>query len=108
MSFKKKSPSPARYPEVSSSGRSSARTHSVICAPSRPAIAARSELAAYSLHLRVHIVEVVQQDRLGNHGQLGRAELVASVVAQHHVLDEHPQARRKIRQRFELLRSIMP
>ena len=38
------------------------------------------ELALHGLHLGVEVVEEVERQRFGNHGQLGRAELQLAVV----------------------------
>jgi hypothetical protein len=50
------------------------------------------EFAGHGLHLGVQVVEEVQHQRLGNHGQLGRAELQLAVVRQNHVQHQRFQA----------------
>src|SRR5260221_328222 len=52
---------------------------------------------AHALHLGIHVVEIVEQQRLGKLGQFGRAELVLAVVADDHVLDQRAEPRRKVR-----------
>ena len=54
------------------------------------------ELAGYRLHFRVEVVEEVEHEGFGDHGQLGRAELQASVVREHQMKDDGAQARGKI------------
>src|SRR5208282_4897366 len=39
------------------------------------------EVGAHGFHLGIQIVEVVQHERLGKHGQLGRSEIVLPVMA---------------------------
>ena len=41
-----------------------------------------------ALHLGVEVVEIVQHERLGKHGQLGRTEIVLAVMADDEVLDQ--------------------
>ena len=55
------------------------------------------EFARHGLHLGVEIVEKVQHQRLGNHGQLGRAELQLAVMRQDHVQHQRLEPRRKTR-----------
>ena len=61
------------------------------------------KFAAHDVHLGVKIVEVVEQNRFGNHRQLRRTELQFAMMAQDHVLDQHAERRRKVRQRRQLL-----
>ena len=42
-----------------------------------------AEFGGHGLHFGIEVVQVVQEDRLGDHGQLRRAELVFAVVAEH-------------------------
>ena len=53
---------------------------------------------AHALHLRVQVVQVVQQERLGEQRHLGRTELELAVMAEDQVLDQRAQPRRKVRE----------
>ena len=84
------------------------RTHSVISSADLAAGLGSGELVPQHLHLGLEIVEHVQQQRLGGHRQLGRAELVLAVMAQNHVLHQHAQLFGKRSQLFHLLDAAFP
>src|SRR5215472_5673176 len=53
----------------------------VVAGPWCLEIAVPLELRAHAFHLRIEIIEIVQHERLGEHGKLRRTELVLPVVA---------------------------
>ena len=65
----------------------------VVPGPRRIQLGIALELGAHGFHLRVQIVQIMQHERLGEHGELGRAELVLAVVADDEVLDQDLERR---------------
>src|SRR5450631_1111550 len=61
------------------------------------------ELTLNGLHLGVHIVKIVQQDGLWNHGKLWRAEFVLPMMAENEMLDQQAEFRRKVGDALEFL-----
>ncbi len=86
-----------------SSGLSMERTQSVI-SPGFTALGfVTLKFTAHGVHLGVQIVQVVEQHRFRNHGQLGRTEFQFAMMTQNHVLDQHAERGRKAGQRGQFL-----
>ena len=60
----------------------------VVAGPGTLEVGLALELGAHGLHFGIQVVHVVQQERFGKHGQLGRAEFVLAVVADDQVLEQ--------------------
>src|ERR1700730_14324204 len=54
-------------------------------------------MGAHALHFRIEIIEVVQHERLGEHGQLRRSKLVFAVMTDDEVLEQGLQLIGEIR-----------
>lgn len=61
------------------------------------------EDGAHGVHLRIEVVEMMQQEGFGKKRDLWRAEFQLAVVTDDHVLDENAELWRKIGEAFELI-----
>ena len=72
------------------------RQRGVVSGPGRIQLGIALELRPHGFHLGIQIVQIVQHQRLGEHRQFGRAELVLAVMADDEVLDQYLELRRKV------------
>ena len=59
----------------------------IVTGPGALRFSAALELGAHGFHLGIEVIEIVQHQRFGEHGQLGRAEIVLAMMADDQVLD---------------------
>src|SRR5208282_4893009 len=60
------------------------------------------EMGAHGFHLGIQVVEIVQHEGLGKHGQLGRSEIILPVMADDEMFEQSFQLRGEVRQFSEL------